>query len=274
MDGDRRIETAFGPVAVSDAGAGEAALFLIHGNSSLKEVFAPTVAAFRSRWRVVAMDLPGHGASPDAADPEAVYTIPGYARVAQAVIAALGLKPVAVFGWSLGGHIGLEMVAQEADLAGLAICGTPPVTFSGPLAGRGFLPSPELSLAGQEVFSEQDCLAYGAATVGGAQHLTPALLAGVRRTHGLARRTMFSGILARELADEKELVERMRVPLAIIDGADDVFLDHDYVETGPAYASLWEGRRHVIPGAGHAPFLTHAGLFNAHLGRFLEQVLG
>ncbi len=272
MASDTVIETDYGRIAVSDHGSG-ACLYLIHGNSSLKEVFAPTIAAFSGRYRVVAMDLPGHGASADADDPPAVYTIPNYARAARQVIDKMGLDPLAVFGWSLGGHIGLEMIAQGAPLKGLTICGTPPLALSGEAKGRGFLPSPELSLAGREDFSEADCLAYGAATVGGEEHLTPTLMEGVRRTHGLARKTMFDAIISGDFADEKQLVETDRTPLAILDGDADVFIDHDYIAKEVAYANIWDGKRHAIPGAGHAPFLTHPEQFNALLGRFLAEVL-
>ncbi|MEO1192646.1 MAG: alpha/beta hydrolase [Pseudomonadota bacterium] len=269
------IDTDFGRIAISDSdpGGSGACLFLIHGNSSLKEVFATTIEAFRDRIRVVAMDLPGHGASADAEDPPAVYTIPHYAEAARAVIAKMGLDPVCVFGWSLGGHIGLEMVAQGATLAGLAICGTPPVALSGPDKGRGFIPSPELSLAGKRDFSEADCEAYGAATVGGAEHLTQVLRDGVRRTDGLARETMFNAILSGDLADEKQLVESNATPLAILDGEEDVFIDHDYLAHGIVYANIWGGGRQAIPGAGHAPFLTHPAAFNPLLDGFLTAVM-
>jgi len=275
MSSDRYIDTKFGRIALTDRGDADraGALFLIHGNSSLKEVFEPTVAAFQDRYRVVAMDLPGHGESADTTDAAAVYTIPHYAEAARDILADLALEPVAVFGWSLGGHIGLEMIAQGAKLAGLAICGTPPVALSGEAKGRGFVPSPELSLAGKNHFSEADCLAYGAATVGGREHLAPHLLDGVRRTHGLARETMFAAILSGDLADEKALVESDPTPLAILDGAEDVFIDHDYLERGIAYRNLWSGRRHAVPGAGHAPFLTHPEAWNPLLAAFLEDVL-
>ncbi len=267
------IDSDYGRIAVSDQGEG-AGLFLIHGNSSLKEVFETTIAAFSDRYRVVAMDLPGHGESADADKPAAVYTIPNYARAARQVIAEMGLDPVAVFGWSLGGHIGLEMVAQGAPLQGLAICGTPPLALSGEAKGRGFLPSPELSLAGRDQLSDAECLAYGAATVGGEQHLASVLIKGVRRTHGLARKTMFDAIISGDFADEKRLVETNATPLAILDGAEDVFIDHDYIAKEVAYANIWDDKRHAIPGAGHAPFLTHPQDFNPLLGRFLQDVLG
>ncbi|GAB5470134.1 MAG: alpha/beta hydrolase [Rhodospirillales bacterium] len=267
------VETDQGPIAISDSGGEAACLFLIHGNSALKEVFEPTIAAFRDRYRVVAMDLPGHGASPNAEDPAQVYTLPGYARAARGVIDRLELQPLAVFGWSLGGHIGLEMVAQGAPLAGLAICGTPPLAVDGPDKGRGFLPSPELSMAGKRDLSDADCDAYGAACVGGREHLNQTLRAGVRRTDGLARETMFASLIGGAFTDEKRQVETDRTPLAILDGAEDVFIDHDYLANSIAYATLWDGKRHAVAGAGHAPFLTHPQAFNALLGRFLEEVL-
>lgn len=271
---DKKIETLYGRIALVDQGAGDKTLFLIHGNSSLKEVFAATIMAFRGRYRVVAMDLPGHGASDDATEPDTVYTIPSYARAAQAVISSLELKPVALFGWSLGGHIGMEMIAQGFELAGLALCGAPPVTFSGRLAGKGFLNTPVMALTGKETFSEEEALAYAIATLGDREYLSTELLAGVLRTDGRARKIMFNGFLAKELADEKAVVESSHIPLAILDGSKDVFIDADYIENGPVYANLWSGKRHPIRGAGHAPFLSHPDQFNALLGRFLADVLG
>ena len=84
-------------------------VLLIHGNSASGEVFKKQFqSALGKKYRLIAPDLPGHGDSDVAVDTE-TYSFPGYARVLAELINTLGLKKVTVVGWSLGGHIALEL---------------------------------------------------------------------------------------------------------------------------------------------------------------------
>jgi pimeloyl-ACP methyl ester carboxylesterase len=85
---------------------------LIHGNSSSSRAFSHQLdGPVGERLRLVAVDLPGHGASDDAKDPSAC-SLPGHARAVRSVVEALGLGEARFVGWSLGGHIALEMAAD------------------------------------------------------------------------------------------------------------------------------------------------------------------
>ena len=268
--GERILDTAHGRIAVEEAGAGGLPLLMIHGNSSCRGVFrhqmGGQIAAGR---RVVAFDLPGHGASSDAPDPAASYTMPGYAEAAVAVLHGLGIAEAAVLGWSLGGHVGLEMIPRFPGLRGLMITGTPPCT--GATAAQGFKTSEHIGLAGQESLSEADVDAYAHATCG--EPFEPFLREAVARTDGRARATMFKAFLADSGIDQPRLVETSPVPLAVVNGADEPFVNLDYVEA-IAYANLWEGRCHRLAGLGHAPFWEAPEVFNPILERFLHDVAG
>jgi pimeloyl-ACP methyl ester carboxylesterase len=62
---------------------------MLHGNSSCKEAFDRQLnGALGDEFRLIAIDLPGHGASSDAADPNRTYSFPGYAEAAIAVLEA------------------------------------------------------------------------------------------------------------------------------------------------------------------------------------------
>ena len=64
---------------------------MIHGNSSCKEVFRNQLeGGIGSAFRCIAMDLPGHGRSDDARDPEKTYSMPGYADTAIELMETLG----------------------------------------------------------------------------------------------------------------------------------------------------------------------------------------
>jgi pimeloyl-ACP methyl ester carboxylesterase len=87
----RKIDAPNGALAVHEsAGRGPPVVF-IHGNSSSSRVFSRQLdGPLGQRFRLIAVDLPGHGASDDAEDPSA-YSLPGYGRAVRAVLDALGM---------------------------------------------------------------------------------------------------------------------------------------------------------------------------------------
>src|SRR5438552_13821633 len=122
------LHTGHGEIAVSQpTGRGFPAL-LIHGNSSCKGVFNGLLdSELGHKHRLIAFDLPGHGASSDAVEPEKTYSLPGYADLTIAILDALRVDKIAIYGWSLGGYIAMEVAARFPRLAGLMISGAPPV---------------------------------------------------------------------------------------------------------------------------------------------------
>ena len=266
------VETSHARIAVTDSEGAGPDVLLIHGNSSCKEVFRHQLEReIGRRYRCVAIDLPGHGASSDATDPQRTYTMPGYADTAIEVLDKLGIGKVAVVGWSLGGHIGIEMLPRSNDIAGLLITGTPPVGKGQESVAAGFLPSEHMGLAGQEVFSDAEAELYAHATCGINAPFEPFLLDAVRRTDGRARRLMFEAFLAGVGSDQRQIVETSQVPLCVANGGAEPFVNNDYCRT-IAYANLWHGRVHIFPGVGHAPFWEAPADFDAVLGRFLADV--
>jgi pimeloyl-ACP methyl ester carboxylesterase len=96
-------------VNVLDTGATDPArpvLLFLHGWSSNWQIFLLNIPAFMDSHRVVALDLPGFGASELPREP---ISIQGYARVVDALCSALGIERVSVVGNSMGGFIGAEL---------------------------------------------------------------------------------------------------------------------------------------------------------------------
>ena len=100
------------------------------------------------RFRLIAVDLPGHGVSDDAKDPSA-YSLPGHARAVRAVLDAIGIDEAHFVGWSLGGHVALEMAPDLRAPRGFVIFGTPPLT-SGEAMSEAFLPNPAMKVTFQK----------------------------------------------------------------------------------------------------------------------------
>ena len=122
----RTVRTSHGDIAISESAGERLPVLMIHGNSSCKEVFSKQLEGTPGKeFHVIAMDLPGHGASSPAIDPARTYSMPGYADAAIELLENIGISSAAVCGWSLGGHIGMEMLGRFAGMAGLMISGAP-----------------------------------------------------------------------------------------------------------------------------------------------------
>lgn len=256
-----------GRIALTDtAGPGPAVLF-IHGNSSCKEIFRGQLESLlASRMRCIAFDLPGHGQSDDAVDPARTYTFRGYAEAAIDVLHALGVHRTIVVGWSLGGHIAIDLLELGVPLAGILLTGTPPVGRAD--FAEGFRPHPHMGLSGKRDFTEADVLDYARDTTGVS---APFIEHAVRRTDGRARATMFAAALADDAPNQRTAVERTRVPIAVLTGANEPFVNNDYLDR-VAWGNLWGGRVTRMEGTGHATFYERPAVFNSILERFVTEV--
>jgi pimeloyl-ACP methyl ester carboxylesterase len=224
--------------------------------------------ALGERYRMIAPDLPGHGSSSDAIDPDRSYGMPGYADAMVEVLKARDVEKAIVFGWSLGGHIGLEMISRFPGMMGLMITGTPPVSVA--QLFQGFKPSPHMNLAGKQDFTEDDVENYARSTCG--EPFEPFLREGVARTDGRARRLMFESFANGVGDDQRVIVATAKIPLAVVNGADEPFVNTEFVSK-VRYANLWEGECHLIAGSGHAPFWDAPDTFNTIFARFLNDVV-
>src|SRR5690606_33722450 len=126
--------TSPGDLAGDDTGDRDALpLVLLHGWCCDRTALAPQRTAFAARYRVISLDLPGHGASPGGARD---YGIAAQADAVAALCARLALAPAIVVGHSMGGAVGLELaVRYPAQVAALAALDTailpPPATRQG-----------------------------------------------------------------------------------------------------------------------------------------------
>lgn len=86
-------------------GVGEPALVFVHGWSCDKTYWETQVDYFAQNYRVVTIDLGGHGKSGlDRKD----WNIESFGRDVQAVVAKLNLDPVILIGHSMGGSVIIE----------------------------------------------------------------------------------------------------------------------------------------------------------------------
>lgn len=263
-----RVPTTHGIVAVDEAGQGRTTVVFIHGNSSCRKIFKHQMSGPLSRGcRLVAFDLPGHGESDDAIDPHRTYTRPGFADAALEVLRVLSIDNAIVFGWSLGGHIAIEMSARFHGMRGLMISGTPP--FGRDEAAQAFRQSGHVSLGRKRHLSETEVMDFARGMAG--EPVEPFLPEAIARADGRAREILFQARDAGAGIDQRKAVESNPMPIAVVNGEDDPFINLDFVDR-IAYANLWDGRCHRLPGLGHGAFWSSPGLFNPLLERFVQEI--
>jgi pimeloyl-ACP methyl ester carboxylesterase len=97
--------------AYEEHGGGEP-LILLHGGIGSSEMFAPLIPQLAGR-RVIAVDLQGHGRTPDADRPLRPELM---ADDIAELIAELGLGQTDLLGYSLGGEVALRTAIQHGAL--------------------------------------------------------------------------------------------------------------------------------------------------------------
>ncbi|MFT7689174.1 MAG: pimeloyl-ACP methyl ester carboxylesterase [Candidatus Azotimanducaceae bacterium] len=265
------LDSRHGQVSVLDNKSSGPPILFMHGNSSCKEIFSKQFdSQIGKNYRCIAFDLPGHGMSRDADLAKDSYKVSSYAELAMELISDLGIDSIAVVGWSLGGHIGLELMGRSDRVKALLISGTPPIALVD--VGAAFLASESAELTSLEEYTEAEAIKYTEATCGAAYD--DFMLDAVRRTDGRSRSLMVKALISGDGINQRDEVECNSTPLAIVNGDLDPFLNPSFFNS-VNFKNLWKGQVHEIPGAGHAPFYTHHLAFNLLLDQFLnENVLG
>jgi pimeloyl-ACP methyl ester carboxylesterase len=108
----QRFRTPGGPnIHVLDWGGQGPPAVLLHGGSLTARTWDYVAIALRADFRLVALDMRGHGASDWASD----YSIESCATDLMTVIDRLGVERTHIVGMSLGGTVGCEFALRHPD---------------------------------------------------------------------------------------------------------------------------------------------------------------
>lgn len=135
----KTIETSEGRICYMESQGTKDCIVFIHGNSTSKEVFSKQFKELGQKYNLIAFDLPGHGASQNAHNPKTVYSFPGYAKIMIEALEKMGKKDITFCGWSLGGHIAIEILKERPDLVSkIMLIATPPIPLTPEGLSKGF----------------------------------------------------------------------------------------------------------------------------------------
>ena len=90
---------------------------LLHGFLASHHTFDEVIEPLAERFRVIAPDLPGFGASEKPSPSRYPYGIEGFAESVADLIAALGVGPASIVGHGMGAAVALTLATSHVELA-------------------------------------------------------------------------------------------------------------------------------------------------------------
>ena len=228
--------------------------------------FEPQISALADRFRVVAFDFRGHGASEQPADPVAYQGNRVWADDLATVMAAKGLKRPVLVGWSMGGRVIRQYLINYGDeaIAGINFVASLVIEephFRGPGAPK-LLPD-QLTLA-EEIDNAIDF-------IDGCFFKRPSE-AVFRRALGYNVRVVAS--VRRAIAGWSttapltiDALRRVTVPVLITQGRQDTVVLPAAAEM--AAQTIAHARLSWFDDCGHSPFVEDATRFNDELAAFV-----
>lgn len=244
-------------------------ILLIHGYLFSADVFARQFSgALADTYRLVAMDVRGHGRSSKPDDEAAYLDARAHADDVARVVEAHGLERPLIVGWSMGSRIALNYGWHHGfdKIGGLNLVGA---VVAGPTRGPNAPLTPELA----DMLSEDEAVRLrataGFVSACGAGALDPedaaaftkmAMTVPVSSRRGSRRWPIMYA----------EMLPELETPLLVTHGISDMTVPE---EASRELAGLTRaGRLSMIPG-GHMPFFVSPTEFDNDLAAFAASVL-
>jgi len=244
----------------------EKCILFIHGNSLNANTFHNQFSDPQlNQYRLIAIDLPGHGDSAPATLTEQTYSVLNYAEMIVAFVNELNLKNVILVGHSLGGHIAIEASEQIKNCIGLVIFGTPPIGIP-PAMGDMFLPNPAINYAYSGELSEEEAKTLATAFAAKEFELEKSILS----TDPNARVYLGASIGQGKFKDELAICTAAKFPVAIFHGEGDALINLNYLND--LSFPIWKNRVQIISDSTHCPQLENHNYFNTILIEFIESL--
>jgi pimeloyl-ACP methyl ester carboxylesterase len=270
-----QVEIDGTPVNYVDIGSGELEpIVFVHGLGGQWQNFLENIPRAARERRVIALDLPGFGCTPE---PDDKITIPGYGRCVDALCDRLSLGRVDMVGNSMGGYIAAEVAIQFPERIDQLILISAAGITSADIARRPIMTVGRIATA---------MVSYGAArhrqiaSRPKSRHMAlalvaryPALLRADLAYEGFfkgAGKPGFDDALRACLEyDFRDRLPEIRQPTLIVWGEKDSIIPvrdaHEFERLIP------DSRKVVMRDTGHIPMAERPGTFNDVMMDFLAE---
>ena len=250
---------------VATAAAEAPWITMVHGISQDRRVFARQVADFRSDYRLLLIDLPGHGGSAELPGP---YGVQEFASAIAAALDAAAIGPTHFWGTHIGAGAGLLLACRAPDrFRSLLLEG--PVFPGRPMPGLSDLLAVVLETARTQGMAAARALWWQAGWFDVMRAHPETCRAAEQRAivdDFAGRPWLDGGLTTRAIDPIDDLLARLTVPVLIMNGQHDL---PDFLMAAEAlHGLLPDCRRMSIEQAGGFPFWEFPGQVNPLAKRF------
>lgn len=250
--------------------AASKSIFFIHGNSVSSRTW-------RKQWndplfnsyRLLAFDLPAHGKSGKAVDPESTYTLPGLGQLAAKVIALLAQdKPYVLVGVSLATNIIAEMLPFGAKPVGVVLTG-PCIVGDGAPIEKLVKPGTHVSVVFADESPEEEVKSYALETSHSTQEDFELFLDDFHKVKKPFRSSLGQSITEQRYSDEIALLKQYGRPLLIVFGKNEEIINTAYLNE--IELPLWNNVIAQIDGASHFVNIDCASVYNKLISDYIND---
>ena len=229
-------------------GAGPPVLFM-HGYTSTIALWQDQVPVFSPDYRLIRMDLRGHGES-EGTDMDG-YDFAALAGDALAVLDREGVERATIVGHSMGGMVAQELLARHGDRVGAAV-----------------LSSTTCKAPRREYFQPVVEWAVRLGDIPAGERAADPLTRSCRPVSEATARGC--GEMHMTMENFADSLKGSATPCLVIRGSE----ESGTILSGSSMLldALPNAQEAVIEGAGHVPQITHPAAYNDVLGGFLRQV--
>jgi pimeloyl-ACP methyl ester carboxylesterase len=240
----------------TSAGSGPQAVVFVHGWTCDESSWSAQVPPLSGKYRVITLDLPGHGKS--AAPANGKFSMENFARAVEAVRVDAGVDRIVVVGHSMGTPVirkyqlmypqhvaGMVLVDGLVPMPGVPSTFTPP-----PLAGAEGLAAREGMIRGM----------FSASTSAAQQDHILKMMLGAPEATAI-------GAMSATFDPSWLSAEPVKVP------ALGLYAENSALRAGDAMKTIFPTLEyHEVPGTGHFLMLEKPAEFNKLLGDFLAKI--
>ncbi len=263
------------PIFTRSTGQSGKAIIFIHGGLQQSAIWDQQLKdeLLQEEFRLVALDLPGHGRSGRSAQPEQDYSMEGMARQLADCINAMPWKDYILVGISSGTSLITEALPHLAVAPkGLLFAGASIAGRQIPLNSL-LMSSPYDQVLTATPPSDAVLTTYTKRLV---YKPTDKFIAGVKQyyydTDPVFRTTFGAYIRAGGSTDHIDGIQHSELPLCLVMGQQETVVKVNYLD-GISFKHKWKDTIFKVPAAGHLVNYDQPQVFNHLLWQFAEEVL-
>lgn len=238
----------------NSTGEGTKQIVFVHGNSQSSKVWEKLfkVDSLKS-FKLIAIDLPGHGQSFRSSNPEEDYSLRGMGNHVLNFLKEFENQPYILVGNSLGSNIIGEIALKLNNCAGILFTGSCAI-------GKGlglediFLPNPDAGLGFMEILTDEQLNALVNSLGGNVTAEDRNLIKQeFNLTDNKIRLQLANEIATARYIDELQNLEDSKIPLALVFGEDEKICNKNYFDK--IELPKWKNKVSLIANSGHFPHL-------------------